>query len=391
MKKFIERALERLPKLDFGQIRSLIRDVASENELLEIVLESMTDGLVVLNSNHSIILKNRSADILLPFAGGDTQEKRIWQVLTDNEIAGFFRQSLENQERVTDKQFALGESGGLRILSCSIMPLVKKGSALGNLVHIEDVTERRGREARLRRAESLAALTTLAAGVAHEIKNPLGSIGIHIQLIQKEIGTAKKPDKETIGKYLDVVMEEVERLNGIVVDFLFAVRPMNTDLARHNINQLVRDTIEFVQYELQEAGVELREGYGERLPDLDLDEKYIKQALLNIIKNAISAMPEGGILTVETVIDGSDVLLKISDTGVGISEENVSKVFEPYFTTKEFGSGLGLTVVYKIIREHGGEVSLTSKEGEGTSFVLSFPIPESERKLIAWEEQEHEI
>ena len=388
MKKFIERALERLPKLDYGRIRSLIQDVVSENELLEIVLESMTDGVVVLDSNHSIILKNRSADILLPFSTGDTQEKRIWQVLSDREIGGFFRNSLENQERISDKQFTLGDSGGLRILSCSIMPLVKNGGILGNLIHIEDVTERRGKEARLRRAESLAALTTLAAGVAHEIKNPLGSIGIHIQLIQKEISTEKKPDKETIGKYLDIVMEEVERLNGIVVDFLFAVRPMNTDLVRKDLNQLVQDTIEFVKFEVSDANVGIEENYTKRMPDLDLDEKYIKQALLNIIKNAISAMPEGGTLSVDTVIDGSDVLLKIGDTGVGIAEENIAKVFEPYFTTKEFGSGLGLTVVYKIIREHGGEVSLTSIEGKGTNFTLSFPIPESERRLIVWEEQD---
>lgn len=391
MKKFIERALERLPKLDYGQIRSLIQDVSDENELLEIVLESMTDGVVVLDGAHSIILKNRAADILLPYVGGYTQEKQIWEVLSDEEIGNFFKYSLENQERVSDKQFTLGASGGLRILSCSIMPLVKNGAVLGNLIHIEDVTERRGNEARLRRAESLAALTTLAAGVAHEIKNPLGSIGIHIQLIQKEINTEKKPDTEIIAKYLEIVMEEVERLNGIVVDFLFAVRPMNTELVRKDLNQLVQDTIEFVKFELEDAKVKLKENYSERLPDLDLDEKYMKQALLNIIKNAISAMPEGGTLTVDTVIDGSDVLLKVGDTGVGISEANIAKVFEPYFTTKEFGSGLGLTVVYKIIREHGGEVSLTSQEGKGTSFALSFPIPESERRLIVWEDQENEI
>jgi signal transduction histidine kinase len=266
------------------------------------------------------------------------------------------------------------------------MPLVRSGKALGNLIHVEDVTEKRSKEARLRRAESLAALTTLAAGVAHEIKNPLGSIGIHIQLIQKAISSEGPPDKENIAKYLEVVTEEVDRLNAIVVDFLFAVRPINAEFERRSLNALVHDVLEFVQFELKQAGIEVEEKFANGIPDLDLDEKYIKQALLNVIKNAIAAMPEGGVLQVCTETDLSDVSLRITDTGIGIDEENLAKIFEPYFTTKEFGSGLGLTVVYKIIKEHGGEIAVSSKEGEGTTFTLSFPIPESERRLLEWEE-----
>jgi two-component system, sporulation sensor kinase E len=385
MKKFIERALERLPKLDDDQIRSLIRQVSSENDLLGIVLESMTDGLVVLDSSHSVILYNKAADRLLPFNRDDISERYLWEVIADREIADFFESSLESQDRISDKQFTLDTGGGIRIISCSIMPLVQAGEVLGSLIHTEDVTDKRSREARLRRAESLAALTTLAAGVAHEIKNPLGSIGIHIQLIQKSLAAQQSADQESISKYLEVVMEEVERLNGIVIDFLFAVRPMNTELERRELNALVHDTIEFVKFELEEAGVSVEESYTEPLPNLDLDEKYIKQALLNIIKNAIGAMPKGGELLIRTIIDAGDVVLQISDTGVGVPDENIAKIFEPYFTTKEFGSGLGLTVVYKIIQEHGGEITLSSKKGEGTTFSLSFPVPAGERKLIEWE------
>lgn len=386
MKRFIERALNKLSKLDQDQIRSLILDVANESELFEIVLESMTDGLIVLDLDHQILMYNKAAERLLelrPNGGGD---EPVWEYVDDDEIAQFFEQNLRREERVYDKQFTLDSSGRLRILSCSIMPLARNGEARGNLIHLEDVTDKRSKEARLRRAENLAALTTLAAGVAHEIKNPLGSIGIHIQLIQKQIKSGDSVDVDAIQKYLDVVMEEVERLNGIVIDFLFAVRPMNTDLERRDLNALVHDTMEFVKYELQESDVKIEERFDEQLPELDLDEKYIKQALLNIIKNAISAMPEGGVLTLSTSVQGDEAVLDISDEGVGIPEENVSKIFEPYFTTKEFGSGLGLTVVYKIIREHGGEVSVSSKVGEGTTFSLSFPIPRSEHKMIGWRE-----
>ncbi len=386
MRKFIERALERLPKLDEEQIRSLINRLGSENDLLGVVLDSMTDGLVVLSGEHDVMLFNKSAERLLPFSSEDIHEKKFWDVVADREIAVFFENSLRSLDRVYDKQFTLDTGGGIRILSCSIMPLVDSGKALGNLIHIEDVTEKRSKEARLRRAESLASLTTLTAGVAHEIKNPLGSIGIHIQLIQKAIAAKKRLERESISRYLEIVMEEVERLNGIVVDFLFAVRPMNAELERRSLNALVQDVLEFIQFEVKDAGIAVEERYADSIPDLDLDEKYIKQALLNIIKNAIAAMPGGGVLRLSTEMDANDVLLKISDTGVGIDEENLAKIFEPYFTTKEFGSGLGLTVVYKIVKEHGGEISLTSGEGEGTTFIVSFPIPESERRLIEWEE-----
>lgn len=386
MRNFIERALNKLPKLDEEQIKSLIRDIASENELLEIVLDSMTDGVVVLNRDHVIILHNKSAERLLPFVSGEIVEKPLWKAVGDPEISGFFKASLESQERIYDEQFTLDSSGGIKILSCSIMPLVRTGEVLGSLVHIENVTEKKSKEARLRRAESLASLTTLAAGVAHEIKNPLGSIGIHIQLIQKELLAKKKRSTSTIHRYLDIINEEIERLDGIVINFLFAVRPMNTNLERRQLNELVKDTIEFVKYELEEANIKVEESLSNRLPKLDLDERYIKQALLNLIKNGITAMPDGGNLKFETQISSEDVQLKISDNGVGIPEENMAKIFEPYFTTREFGSGLGLTVVYKILKEHGGEISLTSKAGEGTAFTMSFPVPSDERNLIAWKE-----
>ena len=177
--------------------------------------------------------------------------------------------------------------------------------------------------------------------------------------------------------------------NGELEDLRLEVeeyRDMNAELERRSLNVLVHDVLEFIQYELKDVGIDVEERYTDSIPDLDLDDKYMKQALLNILKNAMAAMPNGGNLQVSTEMDANDVSLRISDTGVGIDEENIEKIFEPYFTTKEFGSGLGLTVVYKIVKEHGGEISLSSAEGEGATFTFSFPIPESERRLIEWEE-----
>jgi len=381
MRKFIQKALEKLGKMDREQIRDLIVRVSEENDLLGMLLESMTDGIIVTDREHRVMLYNKSAERLFPFSMDDIMERVLWDCIADREIAAFFSANLRSQEKVTDSEFTLDGSPP-RILSVSLLPLVKGGSVQGNLVHIEDVTEKRSREARLRRAESLASLTTLAAGVAHEIKNPLGSMGIHLQLIQKKITGKDCIESKDIGQHLDVISEEVDRLNRIVVDFLFAVKPMDTRLEDGEVNRVIEELLDFVQPELDQAGVKIESSLSASLPLLRIDMRYIKQALLNLIKNAMAAMPNGGVLKVETRRTGDDVLVRISDTGTGIPDEIMDKIFEPYFTTKPFGTGLGLTIVFKIVKEHYGDISVSSRAGEGTTVTLALPVPRKEKILI---------
>jgi two-component system, sporulation sensor kinase E len=381
MRKFIRKALEKIGKMDRDQIGGLLLRIADENDLLAMVLESMTDGIVVTDREHRIILFNKAADRLLSLRGEDILEKLLWEALSDREISAFLEEKLANQEKVADREFIL-DSGAPRILSISILPLVRGGSIQGNLVHIEDVTEKRSKEARLRRAESLASLTNLAAGVAHEIKNPLGSIGIHLQLIQKKINSKSRIVAKDISQYLAVINEEVDRLNRIVVDFLFAVKPMDTRLEDGNINQVITELLDFVRPELEQAGVKIESDLSASVPMLRIDARFIKQALLNLIKNAVSAMPEGGSLRVQTLRSGDSVQIRVSDTGTGIPEQIMDKIFEPYFSTKPFGTGLGLTIVFKIVKEHFGDISVSSKPGEGATFTITLPIPQKEKMLI---------
>ncbi len=384
MRNFIKKALNKLPKLDKEQIRNLLFDLASENELLEVVLDSILDGILVVDLDNRLITLNRSVEKMICFKVTDPSDQIIWEVVEDDEIAEFIKKVLKKGDRVTEEEFTLSFSGIMKTICLDILPLVKDGSIQGNVILVADITEKKRKEARLRRAESLASLTTLAAGVAHEIKNPLGSIGIHIQLMQKALKRDKALTQETAGNFLAIINEEVERLNEIIVDFLFAVRPMNTSLTLTHINSVVTDLIEFVKHELEQNGVAIHMDLDPNIPKIYMDEKYMKQALLNIIKNAEAAMPEGGELTVQTFEGDGMVHLHIKDTGTGISEDNMAKIFEPYFTTKDFGSGLGLTVVYKIIKEHDGEIFLDSKEGEGTVFMLTFPIPQKVKRLLDW-------
>ncbi len=191
--------------------------------------------------------------------------------------------------------------------------------------------------------------------------------------------------------HLKIIDEEINRLNGIIVDFLFAVRPMNTNLEKESINDIIEDLMEFIRPELESAKITVELGLEKDLPYLPLDVKYIKQALLNIIKNAEAAMPEGGYLRVTTRQEEGFITVKIADSGAGIPDHLMDKIFEPYFTTKEFGSGLGLTLVYKIIKEHDGEISVESREGKGTTFSLNFPIPQKEQRLIDFKGADNEV
>ena len=384
MRKFFKKALKKFDKLGTDQIRDLLEDLTAENELLEVVLNSMTDGILVTDTNNKLIFHNRRSERLLPFHSGDLEDSIIWKVIDDTDIADFVEQALVNAEKVSEEEFTIKIGGITKTLWLDIMPVVRDGSIQGNLLHVSDITERKKRDGRLRRAENLASLTTLAAGVAHEIKNPLGSIGIHIQLMQKSLKRDRKLKEEPAGKYLEILNEEVERLNNIIVDFLFAVRPMNPTMKKSDINDVISDLLEFVKFELEEASVSIDCEFRQGLPKLDIDEKYIKQALLNIIKNSVAAMPDGGVMYFKTVEDEDFVHLYICDTGMGISEENMSKIFEPYFTTKQFGSGLGLTVVYKIIKEHGGDIIIESVEGEGTTFTINLPVPLNDKRLLDW-------
>ncbi|NBF39020.1 MAG: PAS domain-containing protein [Spirochaetes bacterium] len=390
MRGFIERALNKLDKLDSTQIRTLIHDLASEHEQMQVVLDSMNDAVVVSDNDHNLVMVNKAAERLLPLMPGDLAEHKMWEIIRDEEISAFVEEALEAEDSVWDVEFTLEHSGGERTLLLSLFPLVRSGHVTGNILRVEDATERKSREARLRRAESLASLTTLAAGVAHEIKNPLGSIGIHIQLIQKELAALADDEKERIQGYIDVVNEEVNRLNKIVVDFLFAVRPMNVELEDEDMNSVLGDLLEFVRYELDESDIELEADLQQDLPKVQLDDKYFKQALMNIVKNALAAMPNGGTLRVKTRCRGDSVELIVEDTGEGMSQDVREKIFEPYFTTRDFGSGIGLTLVYKVVKEHMGEISVRSEEGEGTRFILTFPVPQREQHLLEWSGEDSE-
>ncbi len=385
MSRFIERAMAKAPRMNEEQLRDLLSALAEENSRLETALDSMLDGIIVCDLTHEPIIVNKTAERMLGLAEAELLDRPLWESLQDAEMSDFFRNVLESEESAIDREFDIDYNGRTRLISITVTPFVSKAGIIGNIIHLEDITEKRRREAQLRRAESLASLTTLAAGVAHEIKNPLAAISIHIQLMQKMLKTEKPVDKPDMEHHLAVVNEEIDRLNKIVVDFLFAVRPMDVELRDGDPAQPVREVADLLRSEAESKGIHLSLKIPDKIPRIMLDSRYLKQALLNLAKNAISAMENGGTLGLGVTADSQDVFITVSDTGTGIPEDVLPKIFEPYFTTKDTGTGLGLTITFKIIKEHQGDISVASKVGEGTTFTITLPIPQKDRKLISWQ------
>ncbi|HWR11425.1 MAG TPA: ATP-binding protein [Rectinemataceae bacterium] len=382
---FLGKALSRADKLTNDQLRALFNELVVSNDRLEAAIQSMFDGIVVCNLNHEPVLINKSAERILRIQGG-WGGGPFWMALADEELKDFFYKSLTSEETILGREFALQSSGGTRIIAISLSALLSGDRIAGTIIHIEDITEKRKKETQLRRAESLAALTTLAAGVAHEINNPLGSISIRIQLLEKLL-KAENTDKAAMNKHLNVVKEEMERLKQIVVDFLFAVRPMDIQLLSENPAQIVEEIAELIQPEADRKGIDVKMTLGADLPRVLMDKRHIKQALLNLIQNAMAAMPDGGDLGIAVEASNDELMISVSDTGTGIPEDMLTKIFEPYFTTKKSGTGLGLTITFKIIKEHSGDISLESKEGVGSTFTIHLPIPQKEKKsLPQWQD-----
>jgi len=203
--RFFEKAIERLERLPDIQVKQILQQLLTEHELLESSLNSIPQGLAVTSSEHNLLFFNKSIEKLLQWKNLDLNQEPIWEKLEDQELAIFLKENLISESTVFNQEYAFSRNSLIFIYQISILPLVKKGKIHGGVFLVEDISEKRNREVRLRRAESLASLTTLAAGVAHEIKNPLGSIGIHIQLIQKAIKQAGSIRPNTILQYLSLI------------------------------------------------------------------------------------------------------------------------------------------------------------------------------------------
>ncbi len=224
-------------------------------------------------------------------------------------------------------------------------------------------------EEQLRRADRLSALGEISAGMAHEIRNPLGAIKGAAEIIKDDY-TRDEPKHE----FIQILLKETDRLNQIVQQFLGFAKPKSPEFQSADLNESLESVLALTAQEARKAGVKVEKKLDSSVGRRSLDAGLLRQAFLNLILNAIQAMPDGGLLTVESALNSRAVEVKISDTGTGITEENRRKLFSPFFTTKRNGTGLGLAITYRIIENHHGMIDVTSEPGRGTTFAVKIPV-----------------
>ncbi len=401
MRSYVKRVKQKAEKLSKEQILTLLENIVDENESLYSVLESLSTGLLIINDDFQLVRYNQIAESWLPFSERLEDilgsENPIWEYIEDEDIAAFLQRCLEKNVTNSSEDFSTVTSGGsVRFLTVTIAPLINEGELNGKMILVRDITEKKNQDILLHRMENLANLTNLAAGMAHEIKNPLGAISIHIQLIQKALEKAREnndilPGKKFVEDHIDVVNEEIDHLNKLVMDFLLAVRPVKAQLELKEPDKLIDGLVSFFKPEFNREGIEVIYKPSESGKRILLDEKLFRDVVMNISQNSLAALKSkyngdadaGAKFCISNSIRENKFIITIADNGCGMSEESLSKIFEPYYTTKANGTGLGMTMVYKIVKEFSGEIIVDSKEGEGTAFTITFPIPQKDTKLLS--------
>ena len=288
-------------------------------------------------------------------------------------------QTLETSKHYQTVHVHLDKDKNEIYYSISTYPLIENGDVIGAIEISRDISADINMQKAMMQQEKLVSIGRLSAGVAHEINNPLTTILTTTMLIQEDL-----PPDDPNYRELETVVKETLRCREIVTSLLEFARQAKPSKGQHDINEIVRDSIVLTQKQAQFKDVHLSKLLGEDLPLISLDKGQIQQSIINLILNAIESTDPGGSVSVVTKGDrGSEMLqIEISDTGSGISRENLARIFDPFFTTKETGTGLGLAITYGIIEQHGGNIEVTSKAGAGTAFVIKLPVKPGGRHAV---------
>jgi len=398
---FLEKLIERLGRIGPEDVQNYFLRLAQEKGFLETVFNAIQEGIIVTDSKSRITYLNDAACGLFGLEASEAIGKRLderiggldWESLTrsggpvSHDMEIFYPQSRFINFYVVPLMIEQREPtvvrGGLSAVALAkAEPITATAEEVGHVIILRDITESRRNAQQTIESERLNALRLLAAGVAHEIGNPLNSLHIHLQLMERSVQKLADGEKAELEQSIDVARSEVNRLDSIVTQFLKAVRPSRPQLRPENVNTIVEEAVRFFAPELQDRGIIVEQELRSDLPLLQLDRDQMKQAFYNVIKNSVEAMHSDGSLHIRTDVADTHVIVRFIDTGGGMTAENLSHVFEPYFTTKASGSGLGLLIVRRIVREHGGELSIESSEGRGVTLTIRLPFIDRRIRML---------
>ena len=377
-KNFLDRFSERFDDLDSGSRQAYILRLAREKGFLETVFNSIEEGVLVVDQHLRIRYFNRSGKKLLGLPE-DISRVRVSQLLPGVNWRQIILEDEEEWSRLARQEVEILYPER-RFVQLYLVPLPEDTKLAA--VILRDVTEHRKKTLSELESETVKAVSQLAAGVAHEIGNPLNSLYLNLQILEQAVSDPEALDREEVEDMLRICKNEVERLDSIIHGFLTEIRPAVPVFGPIDLRELIVEVLKFMRSEIEARKVDVKCNWSAILPMVTGDSKQLKQAFYNIIRNAVQAMTNGGTLEIFGYADSENWIVEFSDSGSGVDSDRLQSMFNAFETGKAGGNGIGTMVIERVCRTHGADFGIVSAPGRGLVFQVKFPLGKRRLRLL---------